>query len=360
MRQHILIMALLALSLVSCDGNKFKVDGRVEGASDTTQMVLEMSSNGSWFFVDTVAIGSDGRFDVSGEAPEVPNIYRLRMGSGVICFPIDSLDHITVNTSLKAFASDYTLAGSDHAVQVMNIDKDAMKLAGGKGSPEQIKAFKRKVSEQIVADPAGIVAYYAINKYLDGKPLYDPLDDDDLRIIGAVANAFYSFKPNDPRTDYLVHVLTAGQQRRRASASTDTIYADEASIIDIKLQDYNGKEHLLSEVAAANRLVLLSFTMYEAEFSPAYNKLLNDIYTKHRSQGMAVYQISLDSDPVAWRQAAQNLPWITVYEPAGPNSVAVGAYQVEGVPCTFIIKGGDIVERVDDPTRLQAALARHF
>ncbi|MBQ7690942.1 MAG: redoxin domain-containing protein [Muribaculaceae bacterium] len=354
-----LFFALLALVLASCNSNTFKVDGKVDGASDTTQLVLEVSSNGNWFIVDTVAIGADGSFAVTNEAPPFPNIYRLRLGSNVICFPVDSLDHITVNTSLRAFATEYTLAGSDHAVQVMNIDKEAMQLVGGKGTPEQIKAFKRKVSEQIVVDPAGIVAYYAINKYLDGKPLFDPLDDDDLRIIGAVANAFYSFKPNDPRTDYLVGVLTAGQQRRRAgTAATDTIFASEASLIDINLQDYNGKNHVLSEVAAANRLVLLSFTMYTQDFSPVYNKLLNDLYSKHQSQGLAVYQIALDSDPVAWREAAKNLPWITVYEPAGPNSVAVGAYQVTGVPCTFIIRGGDIVERVDNPSRLQAALAR--
>ncbi|MBR6283309.1 MAG: redoxin domain-containing protein [Muribaculaceae bacterium] len=357
MRNTLLIIVLIAL-LASCNGNRFEVDGRIDGASDSTQLVLETSSNGSWFLVDSVAVNGDGTFAVKSEAPAFPNIYRLRIGGDVICFPIDSLDHITVTTSLKGFATDYTLAGSDHAVQVMNIDKEAMKLAGGAGTPEQLAAFKRKVSEQIVTDPAGIVAYYAINKYIGGRPLYDPLNDDDLRIIGAVANAFYSFKPQDPRTDYLVSVLTAGQQRRRAAMGTDTIFANETSLIDIDLQDYDGKRYALSEVAASHRVVLLSFTMYEGDFSPVYNKMLNDIYTKYQSQGLTIYQISLDSDPVAWRQAAQNLPWITVPEPAGPNSVAVGAYQVAGVPSTFIIKGGDIVERVDDPSRLQAALAR--
>lgn len=359
MKKIVYVMALLAMVLTSCSEGKFKVEGKIDGAAGSTVLVMEESSNGSWFIVDTVSVNDDGSFSVSEQAPEYPNIYRLRLGGDVICFPIDSLDHITVTTSLKAFSTGYTLAGSEHAVQVMNMDKEAMQLAGGKGTAEQIKAFKHKVAEQIVVDPAGIVAYYAINKYMDGKPLFDPLNDDDLRIIGAVANAFYSFRPTDPRTDYLVGVLTQGQQRRRSQAQGgDTIYADVASLIDIKLQDYNGKEHVLSEVAVKNRIVLLNFTMYQADFSPVFNKLLNDIYNKYKGQGLTIYQISLDDDAVAWRQAAQNLPWITVYDHNGGNSVNVGAYQVMGVPTTFIIKNGEIVERVEEATKLEAAVTR--
>lgn len=352
-------MAMIAMILTSCNEGKFKVDGKITGATDSTLLVLEESSNGNWFVVDTVAVKTDGTFSVNAPAPEYPNIYRLRTTGEVICFPIDSLDHITVNTKLSAFSTEYTLSGSAHAEQVMKIDKEAIALSGEKATPQQLKDFKRKVAEQIVADPAGIVAYYAINKYLDGKPLYDPLDDDDLRIIGAVANAFYSFRPNDPRTGYLVNVLTAGQQRRRAATEgMDTIYADVASLIDIDLQDYDGVDHKLSEVAAKNRLVLLNFTMYQADYSPMFNKLLNDVYNKYKAQGLVIYQISLDNDAVAWRQAAQNLPWITVYDHNGVSSVNVGAYQVTGVPTTFVIKNGEIVERVEDGNRIDAAVAR--
>jgi hypothetical protein len=63
---------------------------------------------------------------------------------------------------------------------------------------------------------------------------------------------------------------------------------------------------------------------------------------------------------VAWRQAAQNLPWITVFDPGSINSQNVGTYNVTGIPTTFIIKNSEIVERVEDPTRLKAAVARYF
>ena len=354
-------MLIAVAMLTACDGNKFHVDGTIEGATDTTTLVLEQSSNGEWFIIDSIDVDKNGKFSVSAPAPEVPNIYQLRLGGQSICFPIDSLDHLTINAKLPNFGSDYTISGSEHAEQVMKIDKEAMQFAGNKGTAAQMQAWKDQLAKQIVADPSGIVAYYTINKYIDGKPLFDPLNDNDLRIIGAVANSFNSFRPDDPRTDYLVNLLLDGQRRRRAqSAPTDTVYADVTSLIDIKLQDYDGKEYSLSKVAADNRVVLLDFTAYTTDISPQLNKLLHDIYQSYHNRGLAIYQVSLDQDNVAWRQAAQNLPWITVFDPMSINSKNVGAYNVNGIPTTFIIKGGEIVERVEDASRLKAAVAKYM
>ena len=57
---------------------------------------------------------------------------------------------------------------------------------------------------------------------------------------------------------------------------------------------------------------------------------------------------------------AKNLPWITVFDPMSINSQTVGAYNVTGIPTTFIIRGGEIVERVEDATRLKAAVGKYF
>ncbi len=358
--KKIVLILLAVAALTACNGNKFHVDGTIDGASDTT-LVLEQSSNGEWFIIDSVKVGKNGKFSVSADAPEVPSIFQLRLGDQSICFPIDSLDHLTLTAKMPNYARDYTIAGSEHAEQVMKIDKEAMQFASGQKSEAELKAWKDQLARQIVVDPSGIVAYYTINKYIGNKPLFDPLDDNDLRIIGAVANAFNSFRPDDPRTNYLVNLLLDGQRRRRTmSAPTDTVYADVATIIDIKLQDYSGKDYKLSEVAAANRVVLLDFTAYAIDVSPQLNKLLNDIYQSYHSRGLEIYQVSLDPDNVIWREAAKNLPWITVFDPMGINSQTVGAYNVNGIPTTFIIRNSEIVERVEDATRLKAAVAKYL
>ena len=359
--KKIFVMIVALIALTACDGNKFHIDGTIQGASDTTTLVLEQSSNGAWLIIDSVKVGKNGKFKLSATAPEVPSIYQLRLGNQSICFPIDSLDHLTINANLRKFGTDYTISGSEHAKQVMKIDKDAMQFADGKGTPEELKAWKEQLSRQIAADPSGIVAYYTINKYIDGKPLFDPMNDNDLRIIGAVANSFNSFRPNDPRTEYLVNLLLDGQRRRRAmNATNDTVYADGASLIAIKLQDYDGKEYSLSKVAAENRIVLLDFTAYTAEFSPQMNKLLNDIYQAYHSKGLTIYQVSVDQDNVAWRQAAKNLPWITVFDPRSIDSQTIVIYNVMGIPTTFIIKNGEIVERIEDANLLKNAVAKYI
>lgn len=362
MKKHIILLLAIVGMLASCSGNKFKVDGKVDGATDTVKFVLEASSNGRWFIIDTITPKADGKFEISEDAPEFPNIYRLRYNSQSVYFPIDSLDHITVNTSLKGFATDFDIKGSDNAVKIMKIDKEALKFAEGGASSEALKKWKHDLAEQIVTDPAGIVAYYIINKYIGDKPLFDPLNDDDLRIIGAVANSYNTFKPNDPRTDYLVNLLLDGQRRRReAHNDVDTVQAHVAKLLNITLQDYNGVNHDLLKESQKGKVIVLNFTVYQASFSPAFNKVLNDVYQKYHAKGLEIFQVSLDSDPVAWRQAAKNLPWITVYDPMGQQSKNVLAYNVTGVPTVFIIdRNGEVAQRVGDVTQLPTIVAKYL
>ena len=87
---------------------------------------------------------------------------------------------------------------------------------------------------------------------------------------------------------------------------------------------------------------------------------LRELYNKYHSRGFQIYQVSVDPDNVAWRESARNLPWITVYDPMGVNSKTVGAYNVTGMPTTFIIRNGEIVERVEDATRLKAAVGKYM
>ena len=203
---------------------------------------------------------------------------------------------------------------------------------------------------------------YKIKKYIGDKPLFDPLNDDDLRIIGAVANSYNTFKPNDPRTDYLVNLLLDGQRRRReAHNDVDTVQAHVAKLLNITLQDYNGVNHDLLKESQKGKVIILNFTVYQASFSPAFNKVLNDVYQKYHAKGLEIFQVSLDSDPVAWRQAAKNLPWITVYDPMGQQSKNVLAYNVTGVPTVFIIdRNGEVAQRVGDVTQLPTIVAKYL
>lgn len=353
------ILATIAVLMAACGGNNFNVTGKIEGASDSTKMVVEVANNGMWLIADSVIPGKNGEIKVSLPAPAHPEIYRLRYNNKSIYFPIDSLDNVTINGSIDAFATDYTLSGTAIAEEMMAVEKKAMKMYNA--TAEELKAWKRELTNQILANPSGIVAYYIINKYIGKEPLFNPYDKDDMKIIGAVANAYNSFKPNDPRTDYLVNLTMQGRRLHVENVKQDTVMVNEVPIIDIELQDNEGKMQKLSEVAAQGKVVLLNFSVLNDELSPAFNKVLLDVYNKQKAKGLEIFQISYDNNEFQWRQAAKNLPWITVYDGNGLYSTYLAMYNVQSIPAIFVInRNGEIVERITDVDKIQSSVAKYL
>lgn len=354
----IMLIALTATAVVACSGkNEWTVDGRIEGAEGRT-MVLEGSENGRWFFIDSIKINDTGQFRATHAATGYPDIYRLRLDDKTLYFPIDSIETVTVVTKADAFDTEYTLSGSTSADMLMAVDRKVMDAARHNGnSAADDSILKRELASMMLGNPSGIVSYYIINKHVHGVPLFDPRKKSDLRIIGAVANAFSEYRPQDPRTRYLTNLFLSN--RNRDIAPADTIVASEINVIDIDLFDNHGKRVSLAKTADNNRLVILNFTAYGADFSPALNIALNKIYEKYRGQGLQIYQVSVDPNEVVWRETAKNLPWITVFKP-GTDDQPLLMYNVGSVPLSFIIAGGEIVERVTDPGRLESAVSRRL
>lgn len=364
--KKILYLSFAAMTLLcACTGgNKFKVSGNVEGAADTTNLYLEVANNGSWFILDS-ATTSGGSYSISYDAPEFPNIYRLRCADKSVYFTVDSIESLTIDSKLKTFDVDFNIDGTEHAKQINKIEKDAITYAKEGTSAAKIEAWKKELAKQILADEngSGIVAYFIINKYINGHPLFDPMNDYDMKIIGAVANAFNSYRKDDPRTQYLVNMTLEAQKRRRAAAGISggsPVEAEVVKLFDVTLQDCNGVQQSLAKEAQKGRVILLNFTMYDQSFSPAFNKVLNDIYSQYKDR-VTIFQVGLDQSLGSWRDAAKNLPWIAVYDPAGENSKSVQQYQVYSIPTTFIIdKNGEIQERIEDPLALKNALQKYL
>ena len=126
------------------------------------------------------------------------------------------------------------------------------------------------------------------------------------------------------------------------------------SFLDIELPNLKGEVVKLSSVAEG-KPVVINFTAYQAEWSPALNMTLGELYTKYHGQGLDIYQISLDSDVHFWKNAASNLPWVTVRDPQSVYSQIAGLYNVKQLPAIFILdRKGNLVKRVDDVKTLEA------
>jgi len=362
---HNLIKICTALSVIllaSCSGrNKWTVEGNIEGA-DGDLLALEASNNGIWYQIDTITLDEKGDFKFSNDAAGFPDIYRLRIGDESVYFPIDSIE--TVKVEAKApFGSAYLLEGSEDAKSFVRVNLMVDQMIRAKGAEAAVTdpELKKALGQEVVANPSSMTAYYIINKKIGNYALFNPADKKDLRVIGAVANAFNTKRPLDPRTGYLKSLYLSNRQRSANSLSSDTIVAIESKLIDIELFNEKGNKVRLSDVASEGKVVVLNFTALTAEKSPAFNIELAKTYDACRERGLQVYQVAVDPDEYAWRQSAKNLPWITVYANPSVDARALTDYNVTVLPITFIInRQGELSERVEDITKLRSAVEKYL
>ena len=150
---NILAPAAVLLLAASCSrSSEWHVKGNVEGGADKT-MLLEASSNGHWYPIDTVTIASNGSFEASQPAAGYPDIYRLNLDGKTIYFPIDSIETVTVSTKAGAFDTDYTVEGTASADMLMNVDNRIQQAinAHNSGDLTADTSLKHDLTETLLA-----------------------------------------------------------------------------------------------------------------------------------------------------------------------------------------------------------------
>ncbi|MCM1293778.1 MAG: AhpC/TSA family protein [Bacteroides sp.] len=357
--------ALLTAALAACsDSNRWHVEGTLANSEPGTNLVLESSNYlGQWYPIDTIAVSSNGAFRVSHPVAGYPEVYRLTLGDESLYFPIDSTETINIAADAKGISHSYTLSGSDEADRMQQLNDMIAKVIADQG--EQAITYdpelRRNLANYILANPSGIAAYYTIFRRVGDTPLFNPADRADLRMIGAVANAFSSKRPDDPRTPYLAQYYLQGRRNAGYKIQADTIVATEMQLPEIELLDRNGVSRSLTEAASKGNVVILNFTGYTAEWSPSLNLELAKIYRENKSKGLEIYQIAFDEDEFDWRTAAANVPWISVYGAPKERGKVLLNYNVGALPVSFVInRDGELVERVEDVTKLESTVTRYL
>ena len=171
----------------------------------------------------------------------------------------------------------------------------------------------------------------------------------------------YSLNSKNPieieeAAEHLYNLTLQSMKVLRAQRPVDysNVETKEISFLDIELPDVRGEVVKLSTVAPG-KVVLINFTAYQTEWSPALNMALGELYTKYHDQELEIYQVSLDSDFHFWRNGASNLPWVTVHDPQSVYSQVAGLYNVKQLPALFILdRKGNLVKRVEDVKKLEA------
>lgn len=374
----LLAFCVAAALLTGCGRNaEFAVKGVVSGA-DGQMMYFENVGISSVQTLDSVKLNSGGKFKFTQPRPEYPEFYRFRLNNQLINFAVDSTEVLTFEADAGTFATSYTVSGSENAKAIKRItlaQLDANQAIGRlrkdyeagivadttfqRTMIEVSDAYKEVALQYIYGAPMSTAAYYALFQQIDGLLFFDLYDKDDSRAYGAVATSYDHYFPESARSKHLKNLALQSLKviRGQRAVDLDEINIQEVNFLDIELPDSQGQIVKLSSVAA-NHTVLINFTAFMTEWSPALNMTLGELYLKYQNKGLIIYQISLDTDAHFWRNAATNLPWICVRDPQSVYSQIAGLYNVRQLPALFILdKKGNLVKRVDDIQNLEADIA---
>ena len=369
------VLGLCMFFLSACNNSSdFTVKGVVAGA-DGQLMYVENVGISNVVTLDSIKLAPGGKFKFTEKRPEYPDFYRLRLNNQLINFAVDSTETISFVADAGTFATSYSVEGSENskaikAITLAQLDANqAISRLRKEYEDKMISdttyrmkvlaaadAYKEVAQKYIYSAPMSTAAYFALFQQIDGLLFFDLDDRKDVKAYGAVATSYNHTYPESPRSKHLYNLTLQSMKVLRAQRPVDysNVETKEISFLDIELPDVRGEVVKLSTVAPG-KVVLINFTAYQTEWSPALNMALGELYTKYHDQGLEIYQVSLDSDFHFWRNGASNLPWVTVHDPQSVYSQVAGLYNVKQLPALFILdRKGNLVKRVEDVKKLEA------
>lgn len=369
---------LISAGFAACNrGPVFNVEGEISGA-EGKMLYIEHSSIEGVVGLDSTKLSGDGRYHFSEARPEAPDFYRLRVDDRIINFVVDSTETVNISSDYNTFSSGYSVTGSESNVKIKELsllqadlqakvnelNKSGMPAGLAQDSLfRMIESYKNDVKHNyIYKEPDKASSYFALFQQLNGFMIFNPLSNkEDVKCFAAVATSLNHNYPHADRSRNLYNMVIKGMKNTRApqtkplEISEDMI--NETSIIDIPLKDINGDTKHLTDYKG--KVVLIDFTAYATPSSGTRTLALRELYNKYSSQGLVIYQVSLDTDEHFWKTACDNLPWVCVRDPQGPYSTYVNIYGVTALPTAFLVnKNNELVLRLNEKSDIEAEIKK--
>lgn len=356
----------LLLLLVGCRHSpKLEVEGKITHAVGKV-LYFELFGMDKVQVLDSAKLDKNGHFKFETNLPEAPEFYRLRIDNRFIHLGADSAASVKLNADGINFGSDYHVNGSRCCEDIrylsdlqghtlMSVDSlSALFKAGRLSEPDfqekLMQVFDRhreKARKIIYENPRSPAAYFALFQRLHNYLIFDPYDATDNKSYAAVATSWDTYFPNSLRSKHLKLLTLQGMKEIRQTRDSRKIVIQEKSklsMFEIRLPNVYGKSIPLS--ALQGKVVLLDFTVFQADFSPSRNLYFRELYHNYAEQGFEIYQVSLDPNEQFWKTAASNLPWICVHDKLQAQSEYLRTYNVQSIPTYFLIdRNGDLVLR---------------
>ena len=373
-------VVLAALSIASCNNNKFTVEGQIAGAKDSVLYFENVGLEGI-NVLDSVKLNDNGDFSFSQDATTAPEFYRLRIADQIINVSIDSTETVQIKGQYPGMASNYTISGSENCEKIRElalkqIDLQAKAIAlqsntelgiakANDSIQSMINAYKEEVKRNyIYKEPYKAYAYFALFQAIGNYLIFNPrANKEDIKAFAAVATSWDTYYPHAERGQNLHNIAIEGMKNQRiveaqnADIQIEASKVQEAGVLDIALLDNKGNMRHLTDLKG--QVVLLDFHVFALKDSPARIIQLRELYNKYHAQGLEIFQVSLDSDEHFWKQQTAALPWISVRDEDGAGSQRLTLYNIQAVPDFFVIdRGNNLVKRAAQIADLEAEIKK--
>ena len=355
MKNQLSLIFVGFIVLVGCTKQPtFTISGTLTNAADKT-IYLEHTALLGTTIVDSCHIDTDGNYSLEAPAPTYPDFYRLRVGSRSLPIAIDSTEHVQVSASLDSLPYTLNINGSEVSAQMAQLRATARTATRD--------VLREQTQKIILANPRSLVAYYALFLKQNGLPIWDMADPSDRRLYQAVATSYNLWMPEYNRTKALynqvLEYMQAERSLRSQLAAQQLIADSENAFLDITLPDTKGQMQSLSQYRG--KVIVLDFSSTEMEQYVAYNFELRELYNQYHKQGLEIYSVGIERNLLAWEEATENLPWLTVRALDNEITEVLTRYNVQSLPTLFLFdKEGNVQGRYTDFTALEADINKYL
>jgi thiol-disulfide isomerase/thioredoxin len=346
-----LIAMIAVVGFSSCksntNGSSYMVTGIIRHAENQKLLLQEVPYGGKPIItLDSATIGKDGKYKFEFIAKQ-EGIYKLSNQNNVEIVFINDADNIQINADTENYLS-YTSKGSESTTEIFNLLKeyrkkdsslfatlyslDVLQKQNGKDSSifwlqkqklAKLKDLNDYVENQVTTSTHPAVIYYTLGLGLRSME-------------GAKVLALAKAAAEKTKADPLVLFANILSRQVQANAPNTAIAVGQMAP-EIALQDVSGKIQTLSSLKG--KYVLVDFWASWCGPCRAENPNVVNAFEKYKNKNFTILGVSLDDNKANWMEAikADKLNWLQISDLKKWESVAVSAYQIDGIPFNVLL-----------------------
>lgn len=354
--KHVWLLPVFAVFAACNSGtNKFTVMGDIAGMPEGDVYLEELAIE-NLVVIDSVHVGADGKFELSGTAPE-PRLYRLRFPeSRYILLSIDEGNvKVTANWDNIENYEVTGSAGSESLKKLLLIMREHMRdltemqivvdtLRRG-GDEEKLASAMASMKDMNVSLTRYIEQYADTTKYLPNAifaaQILNPQAESPF-LEAFVQNLPSRFPDSKLATDFTTkyeQMMASIDQQRQVPQGPGV----GAAAPEIALPTPDGKQVTLSSFRG--KYVLIDFWASWCGPCRQENPNVVKAFNEFKGKNFTILGVSLDEDKEKWLQAIKkdNLTWTHISDLKGWQSVAARDYQVNGIPANFLVDPNGVI-----------------